>query len=67
MKFRLPDTGQIRCYDKVGKEIKPQPGDELYGQNGCFIANPESFTKLDRNGEKLPDTTYMGKWFADDF
>lgn len=32
MKFRLPDTGQIKCYDRVGKEIKPQTGDDLYGQ-----------------------------------
>ena len=46
-KFNLPDTGQIRCYDKAGNEIdRPQPGESLYGQNGCFIVSPLSYTKL---------------------
>jgi hypothetical protein len=54
--FRLPDTGQVKCYDREGKEIKPQPGDELYGQNGCFLINPMSFIKLDKDGAELPDT-----------
>ena len=55
-RFKLPDTGQILCYDKFGREINPKPGDELYGQDGNFIANPMSFTKLGEDGEKLPDT-----------
>jgi len=53
--FKLPDTGQVKCYDKEGREIVPQPGDELYGQSGCFTVHPMSFTKLGENGEKLPD------------
>ncbi len=55
-KFLLSDTGQIKCYDKAGKEIEtPQTDEEFYGQNGCFIINTMSFTKLDDNGNKLSD------------
>ncbi|MCM8774064.1 MAG: DUF1566 domain-containing protein [Candidatus Omnitrophica bacterium] len=54
--FKLPDTGQITCYDRDGKRINPAPEDELYGQNGSFIVNPMSFTKLGYNGKKLNDS-----------
>lgn len=54
--FKLPDAGDIRCYDRGGKEIEPKPEDELWGQNGCFVVNPMSFTKLGKNGKKLADT-----------
>ena len=55
-RFNLPDTGQIRCYDEAGNEIDcPQPGEDFYGQNGCFIINPFSYTKLGKRGEKLSD------------
>jgi len=55
-KFKLPDTGQVRCYDEYGKEIEsPQPGEDNYGQNGCFFKNAMSFAKLDLNGKELPD------------
>ena len=52
-KFRFPDTGQKISYDQNGREIILKPGDELYGQDGCFVVNPISFTKLGLNEEKL--------------
>ena len=53
--FRMPDAGAIKCYDREGKEITPKPGDELWGQNGCFVINPMSFTKLARSGKALDE------------
>ncbi|MDD2703283.1 MAG: DUF1566 domain-containing protein [Candidatus Omnitrophica bacterium] len=56
--FKLPDTGDIRCYDREGREIPvPQQQDELYGQNGCFAVNPMSFTKLGKGGKVIADTS----------
>lgn len=53
--FRLPDTGQIRCYDEAGNEIdRPLPGSPLHGQNGCFVIHPLSYTKLGDDGRVLP-------------
>ncbi|MFH1339327.1 MAG: DUF1566 domain-containing protein [Candidatus Omnitrophota bacterium] len=60
-KFKFPDTGQDRCYDKQGKEIFPEPEDELFGQNGCFIVNPMSFTKLDKKGKELKSSAGWGQ------
>ena len=60
-KLNVPDTGQTRCYDEAGNEIdRPQPGEDLYGQNGCFIVSPLSYTKLGNNGEKLSDNATWG-------
>jgi hypothetical protein len=39
--YRLPDTGQIRCYGNAGKEIAcPAPGEPFYGQDGNY-AGPQ--------------------------
>ncbi|MBN2120319.1 MAG: DUF1566 domain-containing protein [Candidatus Omnitrophica bacterium] len=54
-KFRLPDSGCTRCFNEKGREINPKPEDKLYGQNGCFIVNPISFTKLSLKSNPLPD------------
>lgn len=55
-RFRLPDTGQITCYDEAGNEIeRPRSGEDLCGQDGCFTINPMSFTKLGKGGERLSD------------
>ena len=54
--FKFSDAGLIRCYDREGKEINPVPQDEFYGQNGSFVVNPMSFTKLGIDSEKLPDS-----------
>lgn len=53
----VPDTGQTKCYDAGGIEIIPcpQPGEPFYGQDAQFPCNPQSYTKLDANGNDLPD------------
>jgi len=52
----IPDTGQTDCYDDGWDEITcPQPGEPFYGQDGNYTINPPSYTKLDENGDNLPD------------
>jgi hypothetical protein len=52
----IPDTGQTKCYDN-GEEITcPSPGQAFYGQDGNYSINPTSYTKLDGNGNALPDS-----------
>lgn len=53
--YKLPDTGQTKCYDNVGEISCPQPGEPFYGQDGCYTINPPSYTKLDAQGNDLPD------------
>jgi uncharacterized lipoprotein NlpE involved in copper resistance len=53
--FRLPDAGTIKCHDKQGVEISVVPHDDLWGQNGCFVINPMSFTKLGKTGKPIAD------------
>ena len=53
--FKFPDAGLIKCYDRAGLEIDPAPDDELYGQNGCFVINPMSFTKLAKGAKTIDD------------
>jgi hypothetical protein len=48
----IPDTGQTKCYDEVGTEIDCAGT----GQDGQFLINPPSYTKLDANGNELDDT-----------
>ncbi len=55
--FRFPDAGAIKCYDKEGREIEAAPQDELWGQNGCFVINPMSFTKLGKGGKRISDSS----------
>lgn len=55
--FRMPDTGAIKNYDKEGKEIFPAPKDDLWGQNGCYVVNPMSFTKLGKQGKATNDSS----------
>ena len=54
----VPDTGQIKCYDDQGNEILPCPdlGQRLYGQDANYIINPQSYTKLDAQGNDLPES-----------
>lgn len=53
--FKLPDSGVKRCFDDACREIEtPRPGEPFYGQNGCYEANPLSFTKLGADGAELP-------------
>jgi hypothetical protein len=52
----IPDTGQTKCYDDSQEITCPQPGEPFYGQDAQYITNPQSYTKLDENGNELPDT-----------
>jgi len=52
----VPDTGQTQCYDNSGEIPCPQPGEPFYGQDANYLINPPSFTKLDADGNDLPDT-----------
>jgi len=54
--FKLPDAGDIKCYDREGGEIAVLPQDELWGQNGCFVVNPMSFTKLGKGAKAISDS-----------
>ena len=51
----LPDTGQTKCYDNSGEITCPSHGSAFYGQDGNFLINPPSYTKLDANGYPLPE------------
>jgi len=52
----VPDTGQTKCYDDQGNEITcPAPGEDFYGQDGNYTINPPSYTKLDAQGNDLPN------------
>ena len=53
---RIPDTGQTTCHDQSGEIPCPAPGEAYYGQDACYAINPPSFTKLDQQGNDLPDT-----------
>ena len=51
----IPDSGQTKCYDDEKEIPCPSPGEDYYGQDGNYIINPRSYTKLDENGNELPD------------
>ena len=52
----VPDTGQTKCYDNTQELTCPLLGESFYGQDGNYNINPQSYTKLDGNGNPLPDT-----------
>ncbi len=51
----IPDTGQAKCYSNNSEIPCPAPGEPFYGQDGNYQINPPSYTKLDANGNGLPD------------
>jgi len=51
----IPDSGQTKCYDNENEIPCPKPGEPFYGQDGNYIINPPSYTKLDEKGNELPD------------
>jgi alpha-tubulin suppressor-like RCC1 family protein len=53
---RIPDTGQTKCYDNEKEIPCPKPGEDFYGQDANYNINPQSFTKLDAQGNDLPDS-----------
>jgi len=52
----VPDTGQTKCYDNSVEIPCPTPGQPFYGQDANYSINPMSYTKLDGNGNDLPDS-----------
>ncbi len=61
--WTLPDTGQTTCYDDSYRTEFPcpNPGEPFYGQDANYTINPQSYTKLDAQGNDLPDTAT--EWF----
>jgi len=54
---RIPDTGQIKCYDDNDLEIAcPQPGESFHGQDAQYNINPPSYIKMDSQGNYLSDS-----------
>lgn len=53
--WKLPDTCQTKCYDNLSEITCPTPGKPFYGQDAQYTINPQSYTKLDANGNDLPD------------
>jgi len=51
----LPDTGQTKCYDNSAEIACPNPGQEFYGQDAHYTIDPPSYTKLDTQGNDLPN------------
>ena len=55
--WSVPDTGQTGCYDADGTSITcPESGQPFAGQDGSYLINPPSYTKLDDSGNELPDS-----------
>jgi hypothetical protein len=52
----VPDTGQSTCYDNDGEMSCPQPGEPFYGQDAQYTITPQSYTKLDEDGNELSDS-----------
>ncbi|MDM8517754.1 DUF1566 domain-containing protein [Desulfobacterales bacterium HSG16] len=52
----IPDSGLTKCYNDTEEIPCPSPGDAFYGQDGNYSINSQSYTKLDANGNDLPDT-----------
>ncbi len=51
----IPDTGQTKCSNNTTEIPCPQEGEDFYGQDGNYLINAPSYTKLDKNGNELPD------------
>ena len=51
----IPDTWQTKCYDDDSEITCPSPGEDFYGQDGNYNINPQTYTKLDENGNDLTD------------
>ncbi|MHB1348247.1 MAG: YbhB/YbcL family Raf kinase inhibitor-like protein [Desulfobulbaceae bacterium] len=53
-----PDTGQTTCYDAAGTLLNPcpAPGQPFYGQDAQYAGPARSYTKLDINGNDLPES-----------
>jgi len=50
----IPDTGQEKCYDDMDEIACPKYGEHFYGQDAHYTG-PRSYTRLDAQGNDLPD------------
>ena len=63
--YRIPDTGQSKCYNATIEIPCPQPGQAFYGQDAQYNGPQHSYTKLGANDVDLPDTaTLADGWLA---
>ena len=53
--YPIPDSGPTKCYDNDSEIPCPNPDESFYGQAGNYTINEMSFTKLDNNGNDLPE------------
>jgi len=60
---KIPDTGQTKCYDNTKEIPCPQPGEPFYGQDANYSINPQSYTKIDAQGNDLPESA--AEWAMD--
>jgi len=52
-----PGTGLTDCYDATEKMVTcPAPGKPFYGQDAQYEGSPRSYTKLDEQGNALPES-----------
>ncbi len=58
MAYRMPDTNQNECFD----DGEVMNSCDNSGQDGSFLINPLSYTKLDENGNELME--YAAEWAA---
>ena len=52
----VPGTGQTLCYNNSAVIPCPQEGEPFFGQDANYVNNPPSYTKLDDDGNDLPDS-----------
>jgi len=57
----IPHSGKTTCYDNEKEISCPKPGEPFYGQNGNYIINPKSYSKMDEQSNVLPDDAE--EWF----
>ncbi|MBN1766883.1 MAG: DUF1566 domain-containing protein [Prolixibacteraceae bacterium] len=54
--FKLPDTGQIKCFDDKGNYLKSTKNSLFEGQDGDFVIHPVSYKKAGYGGIDLDDS-----------
>jgi len=53
--IQIPDTGQTDCFNTQTTISCPSETDPFYGQDAQFSISPQTFVKMDSNGNTLPD------------
>jgi len=51
-----PGTGLTKCYNATAEMVTcPESGEDFYGQDAQYEGSPRSYTKLDEQGNPLPE------------